>query len=79
MAKDVLARHRPESPEAGSLVFPGRNGDCPIVIAKAWYSALSEAGIEDFRFHESAAVDLRDLGRQPCHVLRSGGIRAVSP
>jgi integrase len=52
MAKEVLARHRPESPEAGSLVFPGRNGDRPIVIAKAWYSALSEAGIEDFRFHD---------------------------
>jgi integrase len=52
IAKDVLALQRPESPEVGSLVFPGRNGDRPIVIAKAWYRALSEAGIENFRFHD---------------------------
>jgi integrase len=52
IVKDVLARHRPKSPEAGALVFPGRSGIRPIVMKKAWYSALSEAGIEDFRFHD---------------------------
>ncbi|MFQ5565503.1 MAG: tyrosine-type recombinase/integrase, partial [Paracoccaceae bacterium] len=46
MVKEVLARHRPENPEAGALVFPGRRGTRPIEIKKAWYGALSEAGIE---------------------------------
>ena len=52
MVKDVLAPHRPEVPEPGSLVFPGRSGIRPIVINKAWRSALSKAGIENFRFHD---------------------------
>jgi integrase len=44
IAKDVLAPQRPESPEPSALVFPGRNADRPIVIKKAWYSALSDRG-----------------------------------
>ncbi|HUS52620.1 MAG TPA: site-specific integrase [Thermohalobaculum sp.] len=52
MAKDALAPHRPDSPEARALVFPGCSGTRPIVMKKAWYSAVSEAGIEDFRFHD---------------------------
>ncbi len=52
MVKDVLAPHRPEVPEPGALVFPGRSGIRPIVINKAWRNALSKAGVENFRFHD---------------------------
>lgn len=34
------------------LVFPGRSGLHPIDIKSAWYSAVEQAGLEDFRFHD---------------------------
>jgi len=37
-----------------SLVFPraGKNGDKPMSIREAWKTAVEEAGIKDFRFHD---------------------------
>ena len=34
------------------LVFPNKSGENPINIAKAWHTALENAEIEDFRFHD---------------------------
>ncbi len=51
-AKEALAEIRPENPDPKSLAFPGRSGRRPIEIKKAWYAALRQAGIEDFRFHD---------------------------
>ena len=34
------------------LVFPGKSGLHPLEIKKAWYAALEEAEIENFRFHD---------------------------
>lgn len=33
-------------------IFPSNKGDKPIFIRKAWDSAVKEAGLEDFRFHD---------------------------
>lgn len=35
-----------------SLLFPGRNPLKPIVIKKAWYTALARSELENFRFHD---------------------------
>lgn len=34
------------------LVFPGSRGDTPVEIKRAWYTALRQAEIEDFKFHD---------------------------
>jgi hypothetical protein len=34
------------------LVFPSSRGDTPVEIKRAWYTALRQAEIEDFKFHD---------------------------
>lgn len=51
-AKTVLYQIRPERPAPKDYVFPGRKRDRPAVIKKAWYAAVEEAGLENFKFHD---------------------------
>ncbi len=34
------------------LVFPGKDGKHPIDFKEAWATAVTDAGVEDFRFHD---------------------------
>tara|TARA_R110002012_G_scaffold82942_2_gene209163 strand:- start:13755 stop:14858 length:1104 start_codon:yes stop_codon:yes gene_type:complete len=44
---DGLPRH-----QAPRYLFPNAYGTAPIEINRAWYKALKDAGIENFRFHD---------------------------
>jgi integrase len=48
MVRELANKADGQSP----LLFPGRNPSKPIVIKKAWYTALARAELEDFRFHD---------------------------
>lgn len=37
---------------SSDLLFPGKSGIRPLEINRPWYTALSKANIEDFRFHD---------------------------
>ena len=52
MALDLL-KSRHASPPTNSLVFPAPHSQSkPIDIRSAWETALSKAGISNFRFHD---------------------------
>ncbi len=52
IALDLLRNHAKVRRLDTVLVFPGRKGDKPVDIRSAWLTALYNAKIEDFRFHD---------------------------
>lgn len=46
--QDLYANRREDT----ELVFPRLDGKKPVFIENDWNKALTEAGIEDFRFHD---------------------------
>ena len=48
----MLTDYATACPPDTGLVFPCRHGRTPVCIRKPWERALTEAGIEDFRFHD---------------------------
>lgn len=52
-ALDLLRAHIQRGPVHGKeWVFLGARGKSPTSIDRAWYKALREAGIDDFKFHD---------------------------
>jgi integrase len=52
LALELLQQHLQERQLHSNLLFPGKIIGKPIDIRKAWISALKQARIEDFRFHD---------------------------
>ena len=64
-----FARIGAGSVDPGALLFPSdREPDLPINIRPAWYAALRQAGVGDFRFH--------DLRHTTASYLAMGGATA---
>lgn len=51
-ALELLSEHSKVRRIDTDLLFPGRKPNRPIDLRKPWLSALKEAGITDFRFHD---------------------------
>jgi integrase len=51
-AFDVMQAHARVRRIDTALVFPRADGRRPVDIRHAWYAALRQAGIDDFRFHD---------------------------
>jgi integrase len=51
-ALEVMRSHARIIRIDSALVFPRQDGRRAIDIRHAWYKALRQAGIEDFRFHD---------------------------
>lgn len=52
LALELMRQHAKVRRIDTDLVFPNLRGDKPTVIKPAWYDALRQAGIENFRFHD---------------------------
>jgi integrase len=52
LALDLLGQHLQERQLHHNLLFPGKVPGKPMDLRKAWISALKQAGIKDFRFHD---------------------------
>ncbi len=52
LALDLLWQHLQERQLHHNLLFPGKVPGKPMDLRKAWISALKQAGIKDFRFHD---------------------------
>jgi len=50
--RDRLEAIKENTAIQSGFVFPNRNGLKPIDIKSAWYTAVKDAGLEDFRFHD---------------------------
>tara|TARA_R110000787_G_scaffold233417_1_gene340323 strand:- start:580 stop:1722 length:1143 start_codon:yes stop_codon:yes gene_type:complete len=48
----VRALHKQSSAEPSAFLFARSDGQAPMDIRKHWYAAVTDAGIEDFRFHD---------------------------
>lgn len=51
-ALSLLREHSKVRKLKSELLFPGKRHDRPIFIRAPWASAVREAGLEDFRFHD---------------------------
>jgi integrase len=49
---DRLGAIKTNTAANSAFVFPSRNGLKPNDIKSAWYTAVKDAGLEDFRFHD---------------------------
>jgi integrase len=56
-ALDVMQAHAKVRRLDTTLVFPRADDRRPVDIRHAWYEALRQAGIDDFRFHDLMAFD----------------------
>lgn len=52
LALNLLGEHLQESQLHHNLLFPGKVPGKPVDLRKAWISALKQARIKDFRFHD---------------------------
>lgn len=52
LALDLLEKHLHERQLHHHLLFPGKIHGKPMDLRKAWMSALKQAGIKNFRFHD---------------------------
>lgn len=52
LARTLLLEHSRIRRIDTDLVFPGANPEKPLELDKAWHTALTRAGIQDFRFHD---------------------------
>jgi integrase len=70
-AVDVIRAHAKVVRFDTQLVFPRGDGRRPVDVRYAWYQALRQAGIEDFRFHDlrhSTASYLAMQGASPVEI-----------
>jgi integrase len=75
--RDLAAVRRRDSP----LVFPSTNGRTPACFTKPWERALTEAGIENFRFHDlrhSCASYLAMMGATPTDIAAVLGHKTLA-
>jgi integrase len=52
LALELLRKHLQERQLHHNLLFPGKILGKPLDLRKAWVSALKQAGIKDFKFHD---------------------------
>ncbi len=52
LALDLLQEHLQQRGLHHNLLFPGKIPGQPLDLRKAWHSALKQANLKDFRFHD---------------------------
>lgn len=75
--RELAATRRIDSP----FVFPSEHGRTPASLRKPWERALSEAGIENFRFHDlrhTAASYLAMTGATPTDIAAVLGHKTLA-
>jgi integrase len=80
-ALDLMRRYAKVRRIDTGLVFPSSKGNTPVEIKRAWYTALRQAGIADFKFHDlrhSAASYLAMNGASLAEIAEVLGHRTLS-
>ena len=72
LALDLLLEHLQECQLHHHLLFPGKIAGKPMDLRKAWISALKQAGIKDFRFHDLRHSAASYLAMSGCSLVEIG-------